>query len=72
MEYLSREFLNQLVAEHKLVSAAIGQILHQQYNTFSRNHGIPVVDAAVMNLKVKKLELEAKIDALSEYLNGLG
>ncbi len=71
MQHFSHEYLEKLVAEHRLVSAAIIELSRPPgYPKKVKEYGLDVVDAALKNLKAKKVELETMIDVLSEYLNG--
>ena len=73
MNHFSQEFLDKLIAEHRLISAAILQLTSNHadngYARYARTHGIDAVDQARKNLYTKKVELEAQIDVLREYLN---
>lgn len=69
MNHFSQEFLDRLIAEHKLVSSALTHIMHNKYPLFVRQHTVDVVAGAVSNLRTKKVELEAMIDVLTEYLH---
>jgi len=68
MQHFSHEYLDKLIAEHRLVSATIGKL--SSNTVYARNHGAAVVSLAMDDLRKKKVELEATIDVLSEYLNG--
>jgi hypothetical protein len=70
MEHFSNEFRDKLIAEHKLTSAAINTLLTAASGKYNGRVGLDIVTAAVYKLKVEKLELEAKIDVLDEFLNG--
>ena len=70
MLHFSKEYLENLQNEHKLVSAAISQITTHAYVRFARTHGADPVAAAASNLKARKVELEAQIDVLTEFLSG--
>ncbi len=67
MEYFSQEFLDKLVNEHKLVSASITQ-LTDRYKQYAPFHGADAMTAALTSLRGQKVELEAKIDVLNEFL----
>ena len=69
MNLFSKEYLDQLIAEHKLVSVSIGRITERDYPRFAKSHGVAAVDTAVLQLKSKKVQLEAMIDSLSDYIN---
>ena len=69
MQHFSQEFLEKLVNEHKLVSTSLTHLQGQgSYNQKARQHGIDAVVLAVTNLKARKVELEAMIDVLTEFL----
>lgn len=70
MKHFSQEYLESLVAEHKLVSATITHMTTQKYARFVQSHGVDTVSAAVAKLKTRKAELEGMMDVLSDYLNG--
>ena len=67
MQHFSHEYLEKLIAEHRIVSATMNKLSTSQ--VYVRNHGAAVA-SAIDNLKVKRIELEAMIDVLQEYLNG--
>lgn len=73
MNHFSQEFLDKLIAEHRLVSASILQLTSNHadggYARYARAHGPDAVDQAKKNLYVRKVELEAQIDVLRDYLN---
>jgi hypothetical protein len=73
MNHFSQEFLDKLIAEHRLISAAILQLSSKHsdsgYARYVRSHGVDAVDQARKNLYVRKVELEAQIDVLRDYLN---
>ncbi len=69
MEKFSKEYLNDLIAEHKLVSASINHIAQVQPAKFYRTHGADAVSLALQNLNSKRVQLEAMIDVLDEYIN---
>ncbi len=71
MEIFSKQYLSELVAEHKLVSASITRISEYDYPRFMKAHGVGPVDAALLELRSKKVQLEAKIDSLTEYLGNV-
>lgn len=70
MNHFSQEYLEKLVAEHKLVSASHAQLKMNNYQRQTRQHGHAPVDAALGIMAARKVELEAYIDTLSEYLSG--
>ena len=70
MKHFSQEYLDKLIAEHKLVSATITQIQVNAFAAYSSRHGIDNVHASLGSLKAKKVELEGMIDVLTEYLHG--
>jgi hypothetical protein len=67
MQHFSHEYLDKLIAEHRLVSATILKLTNTPM--YARNHG-SIVGEAVADLRVKKIQLEGMIDVLQEYLNG--
>jgi len=67
MEYFSQEFLDQLINEHKLVNSSIHQLI-DRYKQYLPAHGADAMQAALTSLRGKKVELEAKIDVLGEFL----
>jgi len=70
MQQFSDEYRQKLINEHKLVSTSITRLTTTDWPRQARQHGADVVGAAVSNLKAKKVELEAQIDVLSEFLDG--
>ena len=68
MEHFSNEYRDKLVAEHKLVSAAIAH-MKAELPAYSRRHEGAAINAALFNLNARKAELEAYIDVLTAYLN---
>lgn len=70
MEIFSHDYKDKLIAEHKLVSASIAHITNAHvFSHFARVHGNDVCVESLTNLRVQKVQLEAKIDVLSEFLN---
>lgn len=69
MQYFSQEYRDALVNEHKLVSASILK-LSENFRNYIAHHTAEVVTKTLSDLKTKKVELEAKIDCLDEFLNG--
>ena len=69
MQHFSKEYLDRLIAEHKLVSATIAHLKGPALNRMVASHGNDAVAGAVNNLRAKKVELEGQIDVLAEYLN---
>lgn len=69
MEHFSQENVEKLVAEHRLVCAAIA-LIKNEYAKRCREHNIASVDTALANMASRKVELEGYIDVLNEYLNG--
>ena len=70
MQVFTKEYLDQLIAEHKLVSASIAHIqTGGNYARFVRNHSQDAVAAGLGALMAKRVELEAKIDVLQDYLD---
>lgn len=70
MKHFSEEYRDKLINEHKLVSASINRLTTTDYPRQARAHGADTIHAAVQNLKAKKVELEAQIDVLNEFLEG--
>ena len=68
MDHFSTEYLERLQNEHKLVATSITQLTVHDYPRYARAHGVDPVAGAVSNLKAKKVELEAMIDVLAEFL----
>ena len=68
MQHFSHEYLEKLVAEQRLVSATIHQLTIT--NFYSGRHSGQSVSLAVDDLKIKRIQLEAMIDVLRDYLNG--
>jgi len=70
MELFSHDYKDKLVAEHRLVSAAIAHMSNPHvFTNFARTHGNDVCVESLTNLRVQKVQLEAKIDVLSEFLD---
>jgi len=69
MQKFSKEYLDDLIAEHRLVSASINHITHVQPARFFKTHGSDAIALALQNLHAKKVQLEAMIDVLTEYIN---
>lgn len=70
MEIFSHDYKDKLIAEHKLVSASIAHMSSPYvFANFARVHGNDVCVESLTNLRVQKVQLEAKIDVLSEFLN---
>ena len=70
MQLFSREYLDALIAEHRLVSASIAHIqAPANYNRFVRTNSYDSVALAISTLTAKRVELEAKIDVLNDYLD---
>ena len=68
MQYFSEEYRQQLINEHKLISASIAQLSDIGYARYARSHGVDTIIAALSQLKTKKVELEAMIDVINEYV----
>jgi hypothetical protein len=69
MQYFSEEYLEKLINEHKLVQASINRI-QQRAQLYRRENQISILDQALVNFRVRKVELEVQIDELREFLNG--
>ena len=70
MKHFSEEYLTQLINEHKLVSASITALTVTDFRKYVMNHNVDIVTAASSNLKARKVELEAMIDVLTDFLRG--
>lgn len=70
MQHFSEEYLNKLVAEHKMVSASLARLKGPEFNAYARSHTADQVNSAIYNFSVQRVELEAKIDVLRDYLQG--
>ena len=68
MDFFSNEYRNTLVDEHKLVSTAIAHV-ESKYAQYSPHHPPQAIANAIASMRAKKVELEVKIDILSDYLN---
>lgn len=71
MKHFSHEYREHLINEHKMISASIVRLTDPQHGAmqYARAHGHDAVAAAASNLKTRKVELEAQIDLLTEFLN---
>lgn len=69
MQHFSHEYVEKLIAEHRMVSATAA-LVKNEYAKRSREHGTQAVDAALAKMLARKVELEGYIDVLQEYLNG--
>lgn len=67
MQHFSHDYRDKLVAEHRLISATMGQL--QSKNIYASNHGAAILAAAMDELRIKKVQLEGMIDVLNEYLD---
>lgn len=65
---LSSSRLDELVSEHKFTSACIAH-LSSQFPVYARHHGNDATACAISTLKAKKVELEAAIEVLRQFLN---
>lgn len=65
---LSHARLQELVTEHKFTSACIAH-LSSQFPSYARQHGNDTTACAISTLKSKKVELEAAIEVLQNFLN---
>lgn len=68
MNHYSQEYLDKLIAEHKLISTAYAN-LHSSAQRFASQHGHDAVSSALSSMRVKRIELESQIEVLSDYLN---
>lgn len=72
MQIFSQEYLDQLVAEHKFVTAAIRNMKRQgwgQAGDSPDQNRFPYLGPAMNELNVQRLILESKIEVLQDYLN---
>jgi hypothetical protein len=69
MQHFSQEYLQSLVNEHKLIQASINR-LTQRRAFYVRENSVSVMDKALDNFRVRKMELEVQIDELNEFLHG--
>lgn len=71
MQYFSEEYKDKLVNEHKLLTGSINFMQHPgNYAKYVRTHGVDLASAALNDMRIKKVQLEAKIDTLIEFLDG--
>ena len=72
MKIFTQEYLDSLVAEHKLITATLNRMTQNAANAamYAARYGGSAFDTTRTNLIAKKLELEVKIDELMDYLNG--
>lgn len=70
MKQFSEEYLESLINEHKLVAASIIRLSDPASGAavYARNHNHDTIVLAITQLRAKKVELEAKIDVLREFL----
>lgn len=69
MEHFSHEYVEKLIAEHRMICATIA-LVKNEYAKRCREHNVASVDTALANMSARKVELEGYIDVLQEYLNG--
>ena len=71
MKIFTQEYLDSLVAEHKLITAALNRMTQNAANAslYASRYGAQAFDTVRTNLVSKKLELEVKIDELMDYLD---
>lgn len=69
MQHFSEEYKDKLVAEHRLISAALLKIAGTDHPRLCQQHGQSSVLGAISNLKSRRVELEGMIDVLNEHLN---
>ena len=62
------EHREKLQAEHKFVSATITRLTVTNFKQYAQQHGPDIITAAASNLKARKVELEAQIDLIAEFL----
>lgn len=71
METFSPEYLKNLQDEHKFTRATITELSSGKHiRMYVNDNGVGAVDSALAILQAKKVELEAKINVLNEFLNG--
>jgi len=68
MQYFSHEKLEQLVAEHKLLSATINHMT-DRFAHFSQQHSAQIANESLIKMRVRRAEIEAQIDVLGDYLS---
>lgn len=69
MDMFSQEYLDKLIAEHKLVNASVMQI-QQNYLYYKRFCTVTIIEMELNDLLKKKFSLEVQIDVLNEFLKG--
>lgn len=71
MNIFTREYLDSLVAEHKLLTASLNRMTQSAAaaSMYTNRYSTAVYDAARTNMVTRKLELEVKIDELMDFLN---
>lgn len=71
MNIFTQEYLDSLVAEHKLLTASLNRMTQNAANTsmYAGRYGATTFDAARTSMIARKLELEVKIDELMDFLN---
>lgn len=72
MKFFTQEYLDSLVAEHKLITATLNRMTQNSANAamYASRYGASAFDTTRTNMISKKLELEVKIDELMDYFNG--
>lgn len=63
----SHDYLNKLSEEHKLITDSIHKLRSDVH--FNREYGAITVQGAINNLMLKRIELEAQMEVISEHLN---
>jgi hypothetical protein len=70
MQHFSEEYRQSLINEHKLISVAIAQLVDTGYGKYARTHGVDAVQGAASKMRIRKVELEAMIDVLTDFIHG--
>ena len=69
VEHFSEDYLTRLNNEHKLITATVNRLLTAR-NAYISGNSPEMVDLATRNLLSRKVELEAQIDVLIDFLRG--
>lgn len=70
MKHFSQDYLEHLQNEHRLTTAALINLRnnYRKYLVDNRTHAH--IETTVNELEHKRIELESKIDVLTDFLNG--
>lgn len=70
MKHFSQEYLEHLQNEHRLTTASMINLRnnYRKYLSDGRNH--THIEHAINQLEFKRVDLESKIDVLTDFLNG--